>query len=76
MIFTLTYKPSSPPKLSAENYIKWTKNPGYNFPQPQSQVPASPVMFLLYYYCNGFDQRIARQQLCKQGPTRNNRLAG
>jgi hypothetical protein len=24
-------------------------------------------------YCNGFDQRVARQQLCKHGPTRNNR---
>jgi hypothetical protein len=25
-----------------------------------------------YYYCNGFDQRIARQRLGKQVPTRNN----
>jgi hypothetical protein len=24
-------------------------------------------------YCIGFDQRVARQQLCKHGPTRNNR---
>jgi hypothetical protein len=24
-------------------------------------------------YSNGFDQRVARQQLCKHGPTRNNR---
>jgi hypothetical protein len=24
-------------------------------------------------YCNGFDERVARQQFCKQGPTRNNR---
>jgi hypothetical protein len=23
-------------------------------------------------YCNGFDQRVARQQLCKHGPTHNN----
>jgi hypothetical protein len=23
-------------------------------------------------YCNGFDQRVARQQLCEHGPTRNN----
>jgi hypothetical protein len=23
-------------------------------------------------YCNGFDQRVATQQLCKYGPTRNN----
>jgi hypothetical protein len=23
-------------------------------------------------YCNGSDQRVARQQLCKHGPTRNN----
>jgi hypothetical protein len=22
-------------------------------------------------YCNGFGQRVARQQLCKHGPTRN-----
>jgi hypothetical protein len=27
----------------------------------------------LYIYCNGFDQRVARQQLCKHGPTRNSR---
>jgi hypothetical protein len=26
-----------------------------------------------FLYCNGFDQRVARQQLCKHGPTRNNR---
>jgi hypothetical protein len=25
-------------------------------------------------YCNGFNQRVAWQQLCKHGPTRNNRL--
>jgi hypothetical protein len=24
-------------------------------------------------YCNGFDQHVARQQLCKHGPTLNNR---
>jgi hypothetical protein len=32
-------------------------------------------MFFKYLelYCNIFDQRIARQQLCKHGPTRNNR---
>jgi hypothetical protein len=24
-------------------------------------------------YRNGFDQRVARQQLCKHGPARNNR---
>jgi hypothetical protein len=24
------------------------------------------------YYCNGFDRRIARQQLCKHGPTCKN----
>jgi hypothetical protein len=24
-------------------------------------------------YCNGFDQHVARQQLCKHGPTCNNR---
>jgi hypothetical protein len=24
-------------------------------------------------YCNGFDQRVARQRLCKHGPTRNNK---
>jgi hypothetical protein len=26
-----------------------------------------------YIYFNGFDQRLARQQLCKHSPTRNNR---
>jgi hypothetical protein len=25
------------------------------------------------WYCNGFDQRVVTQQLCKHGPTRNNR---
>jgi hypothetical protein len=25
-------------------------------------------------YCNEFDQRVARQQLCKDGPLRNNRM--
>jgi hypothetical protein len=24
-------------------------------------------------YCNEFDERVARQQLCKHGPTRSNR---
>jgi hypothetical protein len=24
-------------------------------------------------YCTSFDQRVARKQLCKHGPTRNNR---
>jgi hypothetical protein len=24
-------------------------------------------------YCNGYDKCVARQQLCKHGPTRNNR---
>jgi hypothetical protein len=24
-------------------------------------------------YCNGFDQRVSRQQLCKHGTLRNNR---
>jgi hypothetical protein len=27
---------------------------------------------MLSSYCNGFDQRVARQQLCKHGPTCNN----
>jgi hypothetical protein len=27
----------------------------------------------LKQYCNGFNQRVARQQLCKHDPTRNNR---
>jgi hypothetical protein len=25
-----------------------------------------------YTYCNRFDKRVARQQLCKRRPTRNN----
>jgi hypothetical protein len=38
----------------------------------------NPVLvFELYFnidpYCNGYEQRVARQQLCKHGPTRNNR---
>jgi hypothetical protein len=33
-------------------------------------VMSSTVMN--YLYCNGFDERVARQQLCKHGPTRNN----
>jgi hypothetical protein len=24
-------------------------------------------------HCNGFDQRVVTQELCKHGPTRNNR---
>jgi hypothetical protein len=34
-----------------------------------------PCRFVFSYvaYCNGFDQRVARQQLCKHGPTRNSR---
>jgi hypothetical protein len=27
----------------------------------------------IYVYCNRFDERVARQQLCKHGPTRNNK---
>jgi hypothetical protein len=30
------------------------------------------LCILLCVYCNGFDQRVARQQLSKHGPTRNN----
>jgi hypothetical protein len=30
------------------------------------------IYIYIYIYCNGFDQRVARQQLCKHGPTRNN----
>jgi hypothetical protein len=26
---------------------------------------------IIYEYCNGFNQRVARQQLCKHGPTHN-----
>jgi hypothetical protein len=28
---------------------------------------------ILYTYYNGFDQPFARQQICKDGPIRNNR---
>jgi hypothetical protein len=30
-----------------------------------------PVRYRLNLYCNGFDQRVARQQLCKHVPTCN-----
>jgi hypothetical protein len=33
----------------------------------------SAVVYLLRTYCNGFYQRVARQQLCKHGPTGNDR---
>jgi hypothetical protein len=29
--------------------------------------------YIYKVYCNGFDQRVARQQLCTHGPTGNNR---
>jgi hypothetical protein len=31
-----------------------------------------PLIKTSVKYCNGSDQRVARQQLCKHGPTRNN----
>jgi hypothetical protein len=31
----------------------------------------SSFLKFVLLYCNGFDQRVARQQLCKHGPTRN-----
>jgi hypothetical protein len=35
----------------------------------------SKILFLcrISSYCKGFDQHVARQQLCKHGSTRNNR---
>jgi hypothetical protein len=42
-----------------------------NFISNITLVMSSTVMNYLYF--NGFDQRIARQQLCKHGPTRNSR---
>jgi hypothetical protein len=30
------------------------------------------IYFFHVKYCNGFDQRVVRQELCKHGPTRNN----
>jgi hypothetical protein len=30
------------------------------------------TIFLLFIYGNGLDQRVARQRLCGQGPSRNN----
>jgi hypothetical protein len=34
------------------------------------------VCIYIYIYCNGFDQCIARQWLCKHSPTCNNRTTG
>jgi hypothetical protein len=36
-------------------------------------ITQSFLMLKEVIYCNGFDQRVARQQLCKHAPTRNNR---
>jgi hypothetical protein len=32
-----------------------------------------PPVMSVPVYCKGFDRRVARQQLCKQAPTSNNR---
>jgi hypothetical protein len=39
-------------------------------------VPHWDFCASVYKYCNGFDQHVARQQLCKHGPTHNNRGSG
>jgi hypothetical protein len=35
--------------------------------------PESLYAVMEWYYCNGFHERVARLQLCKHGPTRNDR---
>jgi hypothetical protein len=39
-------------------------------------VKKFPFSSLIFFYCNGFDQCMARQRLRRHGPTRNNRTTG
>jgi hypothetical protein len=51
----------------------WTWAIKFEFKIYFLKASATPFFFLHFTkYCNGFDQRVARQQLCKHGSTRNN----
>jgi hypothetical protein len=66
-----------PSKLNLTTKCHYTNSEEYSLPQLKKIAPEKCLYLLLervvLICCNGFYQRVARQQLCKHGPTRNNR---
>jgi hypothetical protein len=57
--------------IQTQKYIVWAECRVYYV--KECGTYRNHFFFKELNYCNGFDRRIARQQLCKHGPTRNNR---
>jgi hypothetical protein len=62
---------------SEDGGSRFLQNVGNYLTKLQSITFQKTVTFLIWLvlvkYCNGFDQGVARQQLCKHGTLRNNR---